>query len=130
MEKFHKDGNKIKSIKPRKGIPLFINFCYNQKIRYNLENSKLFVDENGLHYHEKHTTGGETGERIDSSVQYTIKKITKYNIENDKIIIFGEIERIKNGNPNTKQIIDRISLYRIYSDEKKLIDYLKNNIEQ
>lgn len=125
MEKFNKDKNKIKSIKIKKGIPFFINFCYNQKIRYNLTNSKLFVDVDGLHYHEKHSTGGDSLDRIDSSVQYIIKKVDNYIIESNKIRINGVIEKIKDGNKNSKKLIDSIYLYRIYSNERRLIEYLE-----
>ncbi len=126
MEKFHKDKNKIKNLKVRKGIPLFINFCYNQKIRNELSNSKLFVENNELHYHEKHTTGGTSIDRIDSSVQYVIKKITDYSTTSDKIIINGEIEKTKDGDEKNKKIVNTISLFRIYQDETKLIEFLNS----
>lgn len=127
MEKFNKDKNKIKSLRIRKGIPFFINFCYNQKIRNNLANSKLFVDVDGLHYHEKHSTGGESLTRIDSSVQYIIKKVENYIVDSNKIRIDGVIEVIKDGNKNTKKVINTFSLYRIYSNENKLIEYLEKH---
>ncbi len=124
MEKFHKDKNKIKNLKVRKGIPLFINFCYNQKIRNELGNSKLFIENNELHYYEKHTTGGESIDRIDSTIQYIIKKVTNYNVTTDKIVINGEIDKIKNGNEKSKTVINTISLFRVYQNETKLIEFL------
>lgn len=129
MIKFQKDKNKIKSLKVKKGLPLFINFCYNQKVRYELNNSKLFIENNKLHYHIKSSTGGNTLERVDSSTQYIVNKISNYELDDSKIIITGNIEQYKNGDEKNKKNISNISIYRIYNDESKLIDYLENNKE-
>lgn len=128
MEKFHKDKNKIKSLKVRKGIPLFINFCYNQGIRNKLNNSKLYIESGVLHYHLKFESGfvdnDNGGAIVKESVQYVVKNIIDYNITSDKIIINGEIEKTKDGNEKTKKIVNSISLFRIYQDETKLIEFL------
>lgn len=122
MEKFNKDKNKIKSLKVRCGFPLFINYCYNQKIRNELNNSKLFIENNKLHYHLKKTTGGSSIERIDSSIQYVVIEVNNYKLNNNKIIINGNIEKI---NANKKEMINSIELYRIYQNENKIIDVLE-----
>lgn len=127
--KFQKDKNKIKAIKVKKGFPLFINFCHNQKIRFELNNSKLFIEDNKLHYHFKSSTGGGTFERNESSTQYVINKISNYVLDDCKITITGNIEQYKNGDKKSKKKIDNISLYRIYNDESKLIDFIENNKE-
>lgn len=128
--KIQKDGNKIKKLKIRKGFPLFINFCYNQRIRNELKESKLFLENNELHYHIKHTTGGESIDRVDFSEQYVISSILNYYCDNSKIVINGNIKKYKNGNKQSEKIINNIVLYRIYTNEKELfsiLDSLMNN---
>ena len=129
MYKFHKDGNKIKKLKVRRGIPIFINFCYNQGIRNKLKNYKLFIDDNNeLHYHVKWDSGsGIYDSRNTDSVQYIIKKIIDFSVESNNIIINGNIEKTKGGFDSKKKEISQISLYRIYSDEEKLVKFLNNN---
>lgn len=126
MERFHINREKIKKLKVRKGFPLFINFCYNQRIRYKLNNSKLFIDELGLHYNQKYETGGGI-DNVKSSIQILVKEISDYLINEDTIIIKGFIEQIKDGDINTKKVINELKLYRIYSNENKLLEYLKNS---
>lgn len=127
MERFHINREKVKKLKIRKGFPLFINFCYNQKIRYELNNSKLFVDELGLHYNQKYETGGGSIDNVKSSKQSLVKEISDYLINNDTIIIKGIIEQTKDGDINTKKVVNELKLYRIYSNENKILEYLKNN---
>jgi len=130
MEKFNKDKDKIKNLKIRRGIPLFINFCYNQGIRNKLNNSKLFIENGDLHYHLKSESGfvdnDNGGARVKESVQYVVKSVSNYNITENNIIIEGEIEKTKDGLNNKKNIVNKISLYRVYKDEEKLLEYLKN----
>lgn len=130
MEKFNKDKDKIKNLKVKRGIPLFINFCYNQGIRNELKNSKLFIENGNLHYHLKSETGfidnDNGGARVKESVQYIVKNIFNYTINEKNIIIEGEIEKTKNGLNNKKNIVYKICLYRIYKDEEKLLEYLNN----
>jgi len=128
MIKFQKDGNKIKQLKIRKGIPLFINYCYNQGIRNKLYNSKLFVENNELHYHTKYSSGfvdnNNTGAISNESVQYIIKSIDDYSLDPINIFIKGNIERTKNGLENKPKIVNEIKLYRIYQNESELLKYL------
>lgn len=126
MEKFNKDKNKIKGLKVRRGIPLFLNFCYNQGIRNKLNNSKLFIENGDLHYHLKWQDSYDLHSYTKESVQYVVKNITNYSVDSNNIIIEGEIEKTKNGFNNKKKIVSKISLYRIYQDEEKLLEYLKN----
>ncbi len=130
MEKFNKDKDKIKNLKVKRGIPLFINFCYNQGIRNELKNSKLFIENGNLHYHLKSETGfidnDNGGARVKESAQYIVKSISNYTINEKNIIIEGEIEKTKNGLNNKKNIVNKICLYRIYKDEEKLLEYLNN----
>ena len=131
MEKFHKDKNKIKELKIMKGIPLFISFCYNQRIRSQLKESKLFIEKDELHYHLKFNSdyaGNSDSPSIHDkeSEQYVVKSVSNYSIDNNHIVIEGIIEKTKNGLNNNKKIVNKISLYRIYQDEEKLLKYLKD----
>lgn len=129
MEKFHKNRNKIKHLKIRRGFPLFINFCYNQKIRNKLNNAKLFIENGCLHYHLKEESGfvdnNNNGAIVKETVQYVIKSISNYSLEKNSITIEGTIEKTKNGFNNKKTLIDKILLYRIYTDEEKLLAFLE-----
>ena len=128
LKKFSKDKNKIKKLKIRCGIPLFINFCYNQRKRNELNNSKLFIENNDLHYHLKFESGDANNNVwIKQSVQYVIKNVANYTVTPSNIIIEGEIEKTKNGLNSKRRLVNQLLLYRIYQNEKELLQYLEEN---
>ena len=120
----------MNSLKLNNGFPYIFNKSRNDEIRRKTNESKLFYDADGLHYQLQYQTSNvDTGQFVENQ-EYLIKRIDHYDVDEEKIEIQGEISMHKQSQEGKSKNVNKVTIYRVYSNEDKLLDILENKLKK